>query len=188
IDSLIITVGAATLSWAYLMAPYAHDATLSVPTKLISMAYPVMDLLVLGVAVRLAVGAGRRGAAFNLLASGIAALLVTDAIYGWLLLHGGYETGGVLDAGWALFYALFGAAALHPSMRRLSEPAPDPDLRLTRRRLGLLAAATLLAPAVLAFRVSLGDTTDVVVLTATAALLFALVVARMAGLVHRHEQ
>ncbi|HEY3019899.1 MAG TPA: hypothetical protein VGJ32_06880, partial [Solirubrobacteraceae bacterium] len=186
IDALLITIGVATVSWVYLMAPYAHDATLSLPTKLISIAYPLMDLLVLGVTVRLAVGAGRRGRAFGLLATGLTALLVTDAVYGWLLLHGGYETGGWLDAGWAVFYALFGAAALHPSMRALSEPAPAPDERLTGRRLGLLAGATLLAPGVLGAQALVGRAVDVGVLTAAAAALFLLVLARMAGLVHHH--
>ena len=74
--------------------------------------------------------------------TGTFALLITDSIYGWKLLHGGYNTGGVLDAGWALFYALLGASALHPSMRSLSEPAPDQEVRLTRPRLALLAGAT----------------------------------------------
>ena len=106
------------------------------PTKLISIAYPLMDLVVFAVAVRLATGAGRRERSFHLLLLGILALLVTDAIYGWLLLHGGYKTGGLLDGGWIAFYTLLGAAALHPSMRRLSEPAPDCTVMPTRRRLG----------------------------------------------------
>src|SRR6202030_1518471 len=56
IDALIVTVAAAALSWIYLMAPYAHDHTLTLLTKLTSIAYPMMDVLVLGVVLRLAVG------------------------------------------------------------------------------------------------------------------------------------
>ena len=64
IDALIITVAAAALSWVYLMAPYAHDHTLKLTTKLTSIAYPLADILVLGVVLRMAVGGRRRGLAF----------------------------------------------------------------------------------------------------------------------------
>src|SRR6185437_7709801 len=188
IDALIVTVAAATVSWIYLMAPYAHDHTLALLTKLTSIAYPMMDVLVLGVVLRLAVGSRRRSQAFWLLVSGTTILLLSDTIYGWKLLHGGYATGGVLDVGWAAFYALLGAAALHPSMRELSEPAADPDDRLTRRRLALLTAASLAAPAVMLVRGVLGEPLDVYVLAAAAIILFALVIMRMAGIVRQHEE
>ncbi len=188
IDALIVTVAAATVSWIYLMAPYAHDHTLTLLTKLTSIAYPMMDVLVLGVVLRLAVGSRRRSRAFWLLVSGTTILMLTDTIYGWKLLHGGYTTGGVLDVGWAAFYALLGAAALHPSMRELSEPAADPDGRLTRRRLAMLTAASLAAPAVMFVRGVLGEPLDVYVLAAAAIILFALVIMRMAGIVRQHEE
>jgi diguanylate cyclase (GGDEF)-like protein/PAS domain S-box-containing protein len=188
IDALIVTVAAATLSWIYLMAPYAHDHTLTLLTKLTSIAYPMMDVLVLGVVLRLAVGSRRRSQAFWLLVSATMALLLTDAIYGWKLLHGGYTTGGVLDVGWAAFYALLGAAALHPSMRELSEPAAEPDGRLTRRRLALLTTASFAAPTVMFVRGVLGEPLDIYVLATAAMILFALVIMRMAGIVRRHEE
>jgi len=188
IDALIITVAAATVSWIYLMAPYAHDHTLTLLTKLTSIAYPTMDVLVLGVVLRMAVGSHRRGQAFGFLVSGTTVLLLSDAIYGWKLLHGGYNTGGVLDVGWAMFYALLGASALHPSMRSLSEPAPDPEGRLTKARLLMLTAASLAAPTVMFVRGVLGEPLDVYVLAAAAMILFVLVIMRMTGLVHRHEE
>ncbi len=187
IDALIITVAAAALSWVYLMAPYAHDHTLTLLTKLTSIAYPLMDIFVLGVVLRLAVGTSRRGASFGFLLAGTAALLASDAIYGWKLLHGGYNTGGVLDAGWAAFYALLGAAALHPSMRGLSERTPDPDGRLTRSRLALLTFASLSTPVVIIAREALNEPLDLYVLLGASVILFVLVIARMAGIVHKHE-
>jgi diguanylate cyclase (GGDEF)-like protein/PAS domain S-box-containing protein len=188
IDALILTVAAAALSWVYLMAPYAHDGTLTLGTKLTSIAYPVMDILVLGVVLRLAVGSRGRGVAFVFLVTGTAALLLTDTIYGWKLLHGGYTTGGVLDAGWACFYALFGATALHPSMRLLVERAPEPDDRLSKYRLALLTCATLTAPGLIIARGALGSSVDGYVLVGASIILFVLVLMRMTGLVHRHEE
>ena len=42
----------------------------------------------LGVAVRMAVGAGRRSAAYYMVIGAIVAVLATDSVYGWILLHG----------------------------------------------------------------------------------------------------
>ena len=188
IDSLIVTIAAGAMSWVYLMAPYAHDHTLTTSAKLTSIAYPLMDILVLGVVLRLAVGSRRRGTAFRFLVVGTSALLLSDAIYGWLQLHGGYNTGGLLDGGWAIFYALLGATALHPSMRELVEPAPEPDERLTRSRLVALTVATLTAPGLLIARGALGNSVDSYVLVATSIVLFTLVLMRLTGLVHRNEE
>jgi diguanylate cyclase (GGDEF)-like protein/PAS domain S-box-containing protein len=188
IDALIITVAAAALSWVYLMGPYAEDHTLTLSTKLISIAYPLADILVLGVLLRIAVGSSRRALAFGFLVCATAALLLTDTIYGWKLLHGGYATGGLLDAGWATFYGLLGAAALHPSMRTLAEPTAVPEEHLTRLRLGLLTCATLTAPVLLIARGALGGSLDGYVVLAASMILFALVLLRMTGLVRRNEE
>ena len=69
IDSLIMTLGLALLSWVALIAPYLHDDTLAAARpKLVSIAYPLGDILLLAAAIRLAVDAGRRQPAFYLLA------------------------------------------------------------------------------------------------------------------------
>jgi hypothetical protein len=175
IDAVVITVAAAALSWTYLMAPYAHNATLSVPTKLVSIAYPLMDVLLLGMLVRLLVGSGGRAVDFALLSLGVLAVLVTDSIYGWTLLHGGYQTGGLLILGWAAYYALLGASALHPSTRTLFALPAERETQLTGRRIMLLAAASVTVPVVMFTRSLLGEHLDVGVLAVAATLLFALV-------------
>ncbi len=71
-------------------------------------------------------------------------------------------------------------------MRTLEEPAIESRTRLTPLRLGLLAGACLIAPGV-RFYQALGDP-DVLVLIVASALLFLLVVARMAGLVRQEER
>jgi signal transduction histidine kinase len=187
IDALTVTVAAAALSWTYLMAPYAHEAA-GLQTKLISIAYPLMDVLVLGVLVRLIAASGRRSIAFVLLVLGFTALLVSDSIYGWQLLHGGYVSGSPVDVGWAIFYALLGAAALHPSTRTMFERSAARTPRLSGRRIGLLGVATLTAPALMLIRRILGEPLDVDVLAVASAALFALVMMRMTGLVRRYEK
>jgi diguanylate cyclase (GGDEF)-like protein/PAS domain S-box-containing protein len=189
IDSLMVSIGVGTISWVFLMAPYAHDTESDLLTKLTSMSYPFMDLLLVAVAVRLAVGAGKRAPAFSMMMAAVLALFATDAIYGWLLLGNGYVPGsGALELGWLAFYVVWGTAALHPSMRALSERAPDIDTRLTKPRLILLAGAALMAPGVQAIEAFRGQVVDLPVVIGAAILLFLLAIVRMAGLVHGQEQ
>ncbi len=188
IDSLIMTLGLALLSWVGLIAPYLRDDELALTAKLVSIAYPLGDILLLAAAIRLAVDAGRRQPAFYLLASSIVALLVTDFAYGWVTLQGTYDGQVILDVGWISFYMLWGAAALHPSMRGLERPAPERDVRLTPFRLALLTAASLIAPVIeITAELRRGDT-DLAVIIGASVLLFCLVVARMAGLVRQQER
>ncbi len=183
IDSLIIAVGVGTLSWVFLLAPYAHDPSLTLVEKLTAMAYPIMDLILFGVAVRLAVDRGRRTPAFYLLIGSIAVLFTTDSIYTYILLHGTYDnTTGLLELGWGFFYLLWGAAALHGSMVYLDEPTAEADLRHPRRRLVILAGASLMAPAVQILQAARGEPVDRPVLATCSALLFILVLVRLNGL------
>jgi diguanylate cyclase (GGDEF)-like protein/PAS domain S-box-containing protein len=183
VDSLIVTIGLALLSWVFLMAPYAHDHTLHLGTKLVSIAYPLGDILMLGVAVRMAVGAGRRSPAYYMLVAAIVAVLCTDSVYGWILLHGSYHPGDPLDGGWIVYYVLWGAAALHPSMTTVSQ-ADAPKLRLTRVRILAIATATLVAPVIEVVKASSNGSSDDIVVACAAVVLLALVVVRMIGLAH----
>ena len=150
LDAAIVTVGLGSLSWAMLMAPYTRDPSLSRPELAISLAYPLADVLLLAVAVRLLFGGGRRSASLLLVGLSLASLLITDAVYGWLSLHGRYVSGGPLDVGWIVSYALFGLAALHPSMREVSASFSETARRFPVWRLALLAVALATAPVALA--------------------------------------
>ena len=50
IDSLIITVGIALLSWVFLVAPNIHLSGLTMLEKAVSAAYPLGDILLLAAA------------------------------------------------------------------------------------------------------------------------------------------
>ena len=186
IDSLIISVGIALLSWVFLVAPNIHLSGLTTLEKAVSAAYPLGDILLLAAAVRLAVDNGKRAPAFYLLVGSIVSLLAVDSAYTFALLTDAYNHQLSYDVGWIAFFLLWGAAALHPSMRTLEEPALDSRARLTPLRLGLLAGACLIAPGVRFYQAL--DDPDVLVLIVASALLFLLVVARMVGLVRQEER
>ncbi len=189
IDAAMIAIGIGTLSWVFLISPYVTDTTLSGLVKFVSMGYPLMDMLMLTVAVRLAVGSGRRSPSLNLMVTAIVALFVTDSLYGWLQLHDGYIPGsGFLEIGWIAFYVGFGAAALHPSMKQLSERATDVEARVGIGRLALLGAASLLAPLTQVIQIWRGEPVNVPVVLAATITLFLLAVIRMVGLVSQQQQ
>jgi diguanylate cyclase (GGDEF)-like protein/PAS domain S-box-containing protein len=188
IDALIMTLGLALLEWVGLIAPYLHGDGMTLFARLVSIAYPLGDILLLAAAIRLIVDTGKRQPAFYLLASSIVALLVTDYVYGLLLLHDGYTHQLWLDIGWIAFYLLWGAAALHPSMRTLEQAEPDRQRRLTGFRLGLLTVASLIAPTVLLIHEANGGSIEMLVVVETSIVLFCLVVARMAGLNRQQER
>jgi diguanylate cyclase (GGDEF)-like protein len=117
------------------------------------------------------------------------------ALLASLLANAGYAVESVVlgrdttlalfDLGWVLFPVLLGAAALHPSMAVLSEPAPDSERRLGRGRLMLLASASLLAPGTQLLQVALGREINAVAIGLGSAVLFVLVLLRVAGLLER---
>jgi class 3 adenylate cyclase len=181
IDAATVTVAVGIVTWALLIVPHTRNDSLSLAEKAFSIAYPLGDVLLLAVAARLLFGPVARTTSHALIAASLACLLVTDPLFSLLELRGDYDPARSLDAGWILAYLLFGAAALHPSMRRTSEPAPETAPRLTRGRLALLVAAALAAPAVLAYRPERAG-------VAACAALIVLVGARLAGIVARHER
>jgi two-component system sensor histidine kinase/response regulator len=77
---------------------------------------------------------------------------------------------------------LLGTAALHPTVDRLSQPAPDLKVKPSRRRLVLLAGVSLLGPTVLAIQVARGEQVDVPLIIGGSVVLFSLVLVRMEGL------
>ena len=188
IDGLILTVGLSLPQWIALMAPYLHDNELSPVAKLVSIAYPLGDVLLLAAAIRLSLDGGRRAPAFYLLSSSIVLLLMTDFVYGLLILHGTYAHQLWLDVGWIGFYLLWGAAALHPSMAQLEQRSVRRDSMLTRFRLALLTCASLVAPVISLVHDIQRRDIDMAVVTGASIALFGLVVVRMAGLVRQQER
>ena len=188
IDAAILTVGLALPSWVWLIAPYVHDHSLTTVGRLVSVAYPMADVLLLAVAVRLALDGGQRRLSFHLMIASIVCLLATDFLYGLMLMQGTYDHQVWLDAGWIGFYLLWGAAALHPTMAEIDQPAVQSEGVLTRFRLSLLAGASLIAPVIgIVDDLNNGDY-DFAVVRPHRSRLFGLVVMRMAGLIRQQER
>jgi signal transduction histidine kinase len=190
-DAAIIATSVGVLSWVFLVEPAVLADGMPVRVRIVSAAYPVMGLLLLAAATRLVVGVGLRPPAYWLLLLSLLVLLATDTAYSSMQRAGLYEFdslgGRLLDAGWLASCLLLGAAALHPSMRLLTER----DHRATPRsgwiRLAFLAGASLLPLAVIVVQELRGQHRDTWIIAIACMGLFLLVILRMSGLVRTVE-
>ncbi|GGQ48446.1 hypothetical protein GCM10010166_15840 [Couchioplanes caeruleus subsp. azureus] len=182
VDTTILAVGAAVLWWVFLIHPTVTAPDIDTVDRVAATAYPVMDLCVLTVAIRLMLSGGVRQPAYHLLLAFLALNLFADTAYGLLTLTGSFADGGWTDALWLLGYVALGAAGLHPSMRHLADPA-EPRSGATPYRVVLLGFATAMAPAVLVVQNLRGAARSDLVVVGASAVLFLLVLVRMAGLI-----
>ncbi|MFF9813182.1 aminotransferase class I/II-fold pyridoxal phosphate-dependent enzyme [Streptomyces sp. NPDC014006] len=189
LDSMIVTAGVAVPVWVYLVQPLAGQDQLTWQQRAISVAYPLGDLLVLGMLARLLVPRGVPNRAVQLLVLGTVTLLCFDITYGFLQLNGTWQAGTALDSGWVIFYTAWGLAGLHPSMAELTAAEPPPQSLLLRwHRLVLLTAATLIAPALLLVEERMGRVHDATALAVFSTLMFLLVIFRLTVMVVAHRK
>lgn len=191
VDAAILSTAVALPAWTFVIQPISAQDHAGLGDQLVSLAYPVFDVLLVAITARLVTTPGSRrlpGAYLMLVVAQVTRLLsdisfsatsITGADFHWF------------DSGWIFTYLLTTAALLHPSAARIDEPGPVRDGgTLSTPRLTLLAAASLLAPAVLAVQGATdpGDI-DWAAVAVGSTILFLLVVARMKLLLDRvHRQ
>jgi signal transduction histidine kinase len=186
LDTFVIFAGVALVQWVFFIDPSSHGHYGSEWARLVAMAYPAADILLLVMVAQLLVGPGGRTRSYKLLVLSIGLWIVADEIYG--LNVDSYTAGSWLDAFWLTSYVCWGAAALDPSMSRLGVPDRRKRPRLTTTRMTLLAIAALTAPAALLTERVLHHRVHAYILGFGGALLSALVLLRLAGLVHAVER
>lgn len=146
IDAAIVAVSALLFEWVFVIGPTLSDSTLSWQETVVTIAYPVADVIVLAVAARFVMGRSWNVMALRLLVLGLGLTLLGDVIYSVGVVHRQTSYGNVVDAmllGGAL---LIGVAALHPSMTMFTAEATEPDEQRQVGRLILLGGVCLLPP------------------------------------------
>jgi len=185
VDAVIVTLAFALLQWVFMMGPAIRSGS-SLSEQIVAGLYPAMDVVLLAGFVGFFVSPEWLTPSFGLLAASVIVFFVGDEIYG--LSVNSYHAGDALDMTWLLSYVLFGAAALHPSMRSLSEPRRAPALQVSAWRVGLLAAALISAPAILFVQHERGVQLDLPVVFPLATAIAVLVVARFTGILRALER
>jgi diguanylate cyclase len=149
LDGAIAAIGAATLAWQFVVMPRIQDPSLTGAQLLVSVAYPVMDLVLIGVVVRMLDLTGLRVRSTVWLLTGFSALLVSDLVFSGLLGNAAYLNEEWLNAGWLLFYIALAVAALHPTMTGISHASAERSTRLGIGGILMLAPALIAGPAVM---------------------------------------
>ena len=178
LDSAIVTTGLGMLSWVLLARPTIASSGESVAAAVVSVAYPVGDILLLAMLVRFLTTPGTPTASLRLLLTAVGLLVTADtAASAFSLLT--FDSTGKIDFLWLASYVIWGASALHPSMHALSKPAQPRAQRFSRVRQIALTLAVLVAPGTLAAERLLGVPLDVWAVVIGSMVMFVLVVARM---------
>jgi len=181
----IATFAFALIQWVFVMQPMlTGDGSTS--ARIVAATYPAGDVVLLAGFAGFLVSPAWRYPSFWLLAAAVVSFLVGDEIYA--LTVDMYTSGGLLDSTWMLSYVLFGAAALHPSMRELSEPRRRARLRVSNWRIALLTAAVLTPAVVLLIQYGRGATLNVVAVVVAQIAISLLVMLRLTGIVRALER
>ncbi|MEV0898377.1 PAS domain S-box protein [Actinoplanes sp. NPDC049802] len=146
----------------------------------VSPADVIGALLLIGVAGRL-VAADRRNVSAILLLTGAVGLLAGDVLYP-------LTESLPAESAYVLLYLAWGLSALHPSMRRLTEPRPAQPSPWRFRDTSLLAASAATPPVVLIIEALSGTVRDGLVIAITAAITLVLTITRLADAIHHHSQ
>jgi diguanylate cyclase (GGDEF)-like protein len=185
LDAGIIAAGTGVVAGVFVLAPIVEDSSLTLAGKLVSSAYPLVDVLMLALVLRLWTSHGTRSTSFWLLNASLLLTLVGDV--GWnatIVMSGSGVSEEWDDVLWLLAYVSIAAACWSPSMRHVSEPSPSRDRPRNAQARVLWLATGLLLPAVTLLLDGLGGGTVRWSVVGTGSIVLSLlVVARMANLV-----
>ncbi|MEZ4523325.1 MAG: GGDEF domain-containing protein [Thermomicrobiales bacterium] len=192
LDAGIVSIGIAVVAWVFAIEPRLGATDLNMGAQILSVTYPLLDLFLLTVLVRIMM---RPGVTFHrplvLFILGTLSFGIADALWGWGELTDTYAAvAAIADAGWMLSYVFWGAAAAHPATIRLERTIKydsRPTSYLSTRRAISLFGAALMVPILVVFNLFQELTLDILVLITSGTILFALVISRMQTIVRSLE-
>lgn len=186
LDAVTVTIGAGLLCWVFLVEPAVKPGIAPADALLVA-GYPIGQLVLVSLIVWLLLGM-RPSPSLALLVTGALVLAAGIVHYLLVLLHGDWQTGTPSDLAWITFDVAWGAAALHPSMARLTQARADHPVHLTPARLVLLAVCSLIPSLVLVGMAVNGDLQAPLVVGLTGTAMVLLVLARLGGALRRQSQ
>ena len=138
LDMGVVAIASVILFWFLLIDPIIESiAGSDAYTLTLTVAYPVMDMLLLFALVELLFRRTKHMqlGPILLLATGTAVMIGTDLIFFGQSLQNTYDSGGLLDTGWIVAYSLVGLAGiLHANSPKLdlsSQPLESRNLQFT---------------------------------------------------------
>ena len=186
VDAATLTTGMGLLAWVFMIKPAASDPTIGLLGHIVSVAYPVGDIVLLAMTVRLMLSGSGRNTSFRLVCAALVCFLAGDAawaVINQLVWVPGPMTGKLLADVFLAGYLLFGAAAVHPSMRSLALAVQPRPGRISRPLLLALTVTSLIGPGLLLMQALRHQVTDALAIALGCIALFLLVVSRMSQLI-----
>lgn len=156
LDAGIVAANVLAVSWVALIAPGVAGTDGSAWAAVVAVVYPLVDVLLVAAAAR--VGAACRGVLGARLLLLVAVVVMAAADAGLQVARAADGVmPGWLQLGWVLGYVLLGAAALHPSMRELSDVDLAHEEVPSRRQVAVLLMTTMALPATAVVQVARGE-------------------------------
>jgi two-component system, cell cycle response regulator len=141
VDGVVAALAVAALSAAIVFQAVLDNVEGQALAVATNLAYPLGDLILLGLIVGALAGTGwRLDRTWILLAIGVSTFWLADSLYLVRTADGTFESGGWVDTGWWAGLFLIAVAAWQPAPRRVTQ-APDDSLRLIAVPLGFGALA-----------------------------------------------
>ncbi len=186
LDAAILTSAFALPATMFFVLPIFARSHTSVLSMAVAAAYPIGDVFILALLLRLLWSPSARNPSFFSLAAGLTLFLGTDVYYN-LLVSRGATMPSWIDACYLLTYLLIGFAAVHSSRDALSEPTARQATRPVVVRVLTLGCSTLLAPGLLAALVLTDSLQDAIVIAVGGAVSSTLVLVRLFDLLRYSE-
>jgi diguanylate cyclase len=121
LDGLIVTAALFVASWVITLREVWQAGADSIPAFVVSLAYPVGDLVLATMALLLAART-RRGSrtVIGLLITGLLSMAVADTVFAVRTADGTYVSGAYSDTGWVLAFLAFALAGVVSARRPMS--------------------------------------------------------------------
>ena len=183
LDTWILCVPLAALTWVYVIAPMLAGSTTLDLAATLAIAYPVLDVAVLATLVRLAVGGGRRNRSLSLISASVTVMLLADLVFQSLDAQGMAEpVPSWLNALFTLSILLMTAAALSRDAPLVHVPSPGTNPIMSPVRALALALAALSLPILILADAGTGLAEDVKVFAAATVVIILLILVRAFGI------
>ena len=187
LDSAILAVALGLLTWVLLAQPTLETMDISTAAAVISVAYPVADVVFAAILIRLVPTPWGRTPSFWLLLGGVLTLLLADVLAP-ALDELSWTSSDRLEGVWMASYLLWAAAALHPSVAEAARPEPETERAFSRAGLIALGVALIMPGVLLAAKAVTGQTIGIWPFVIGSVLTCALVMTRIGVAVRQVER
>jgi signal transduction histidine kinase len=134
LDGLLIAASLLFVGWATVLGDaFSHNVTSTTLERVVTLAYPLGDIVAGTIALVLLTRSRGRGVVhLSMIAAAVFSLLIADLGFAYRYLTGSYDSGAMIDAGWILGWLLLTATALKPTVAELRRSDDEEEPSITR--------------------------------------------------------